>query len=190
MRFFAKSPCPYGFGGNTFFIDLIFTFCGLERAIFQSVWRFSEIEGRPSILENYFTVDRWSSSIPLPQIFLMNCKTWFSKIEGRPSILENHPVAFTKVMGNAPLNSGKPPEARNFGRFWGVKPQKSQPNFFCGSGMHIKNTFCKKNGSKRSLEPSAVVNIIYIRLYGVATANQMIITEIQIAMTEIIWLGN
>ena len=46
MRFFAKSPCPYGFGGNTFFIDLNFTFCGLEKVIFQSVWRFSEIEGR------------------------------------------------------------------------------------------------------------------------------------------------
>ena len=46
MHFFAKSPCPYGFGGNTFFIDLNFTFCGLEKVIFQSVWRFSEIEGR------------------------------------------------------------------------------------------------------------------------------------------------
>ena len=154
---------------------LIFTFCGLERAIFQSVWRFSEIEGRPSILENYLTVDWWSSSIPLPQIFLMNCITWFSKIEGRPSILENHLVAFTKMNGNVPLNFGKPPHwgpvLGTFGLFWGVKPQRRLSNFFCSSGTDIKNTFCKKNGSKRPFLPSAVVRVFYIRLYGVATAN-------------------
>ena len=48
---------------------------------------------------------------------------------------------------------------------------KSCPHFFCGFGIHIKNTFCKKIGSKRPLEPTAVVRAIYTRLYGVATAN-------------------
>ena len=42
-----------------FFVDLNFTFCGLERSIFPSVRRFSEIEGRPSILENHLTGDWW-----------------------------------------------------------------------------------------------------------------------------------
>ena len=55
--------------------------------------------------------------------------------------------------------------------FQGVKPKKSCPNFFCGSRIHIKNTFCKKIGSKRPFQPSAVVRAIYTRLYGVATAN-------------------
>ena len=32
----------------------------------------------------------------------------------------------------------------------------------CGSRIHIKNTFCKKIGSKRPFQPSAVVRAIYI----------------------------
>ena len=55
--------------------------------------------------------------------------------------------------------------------FEGVKPKKNQPNFFCSFLIHIKNTFCKKNGQKRIFQPSAVAWIIYIRLYGVATTN-------------------
>ena len=68
--------------------------------------------------------------------------------------------------------SGQPstPYEKNVS-FGGVKHKKSWPNFFCGSWMHIKNTFCKKIGSKRPFQPSAVVRTIYRRLYGVATAN-------------------
>ena len=55
--------------------------------------------------------------------------------------------------------------------FQGVKPKKSCPTFFCGSVIHIKNTFCKKNRSKHPFEPSVVVRAIYRRLYGGATAN-------------------
>ena len=33
----------------------------------------------------------------------------------------------------------------------GVKPVKTLPNFFCGSGIYIKNTFCKKIGPKQSI---------------------------------------
>ena len=53
----------------------------------------------------------------------------------------------------------------------GVKPIESLPRHFCGLVIHIKNTFCKKIGSKWSFQPSAVVRAIYISLYGVATAN-------------------
>ena len=52
-----------------------------------------------------------------------------------------------------------------------VKPPKILPTFFCGLLIHIKNTFCKKNGSKRPFQPSAVVRAIYTRLYGVPAAN-------------------
>ena len=52
-----------------------------------------------------------------------------------------------------------------------VKPPKKQPKKIYGFLIHIKNTFSKKNCQKRSIQPSAVANIIYIRLYGVATAN-------------------
>ena len=45
--------------------------------------------------------------------------------------------------------------------FEGVKPPKILPTFFCGLVIHIKNTFCKKIGSKRSFQPSAVVRAIY-----------------------------
>ena len=55
--------------------------------------------------------------------------------------------------------------------YLGGKTHKKWPNFFYGSVRHIKNTFCKKNGPKRSIQSSAVANIIYSRLYGVATAN-------------------
>ena len=46
-------------------------------------------------------------------------------------------------------------------QFLGEKLKKSLPNFFCGLVIHIKNTFCKKIGSKRSFQPSAVVRAIY-----------------------------
>ena len=55
--------------------------------------------------------------------------------------------------------------------FWGGKTQKKLAKFFCSSWMHIKNTFCKKIGSKRPFQPSVVVRAIYISLFGVATAN-------------------
>ena len=51
------------------------------------------------------------------------------------------------------------------------KRKKMLPKFFGGFGIHIRNTFCKKIGSKRPFEPSAMVRAIYRRLYGVATAN-------------------
>ena len=40
----------------------------------------------------------------------------------------------------------------------------------CGFVMHVKDIFCKKIGSKRYLQPSAVVR----RLLGVTAANKMI----------------
>ena len=43
----------------------------------------------------------------------------------------------------------------------GVKHTESLPRNFCGLVIHIKITFCKKNGSKRSLQPSAVFRPIY-----------------------------
>ena len=55
--------------------------------------------------------------------------------------------------------------------YLGGKSHKKWPKFFYGLGIHRKNTFCKKIGPKRPIQPSAVANIIYIRLYGVATAN-------------------
>ena len=55
--------------------------------------------------------------------------------------------------------------------YLGGKSHKKWPNFFYGLGIHRKNTFCKKIGQKRPIQLSAVANIIYIRLYGVATAN-------------------
>ena len=73
-----------------------------------------------------------------------------------------------RLPGN--LDSQGPPTIKKQ-LFQGVKPKKNCPAFFCGSVIHIKNTFCKKNRSKRPFEPSAVVRAIYRRLYGVATAN-------------------
>ena len=55
--------------------------------------------------------------------------------------------------------------------FGGVKPKKNGPNFFYGFVIPIKNTFCKKNGPKRSIQPSAVTQTFYSRLYGVTTTN-------------------
>ena len=68
-----------------------------------------------------------------------------------------------------PWKTGPPLKKKQL--FQGVKPKKNCPTFFCGSVIHIKNTFCKKIGSKRPFQPSAVVRAIYTRLYGVATAN-------------------
>ena len=41
-----------------------------------------------------------------------------------------------------------------------VKPPQKQPKFFCDFLIHIKNTFCKKNGPERPFQLSAVANII------------------------------
>jgi len=55
--------------------------------------------------------------------------------------------------------------------FKGEKPPKTLPKNFYGFLIHIKNTFCKKIGSKRHFQASAVVGTIYRRLYGVTAAN-------------------
>ena len=69
------------------------------------------------------------------------------------------------------LNSDiTPPAGKNIS-FGEVKLKKGCPNFFCGFGIHIKNTFCKKIVPKRPFQPSAVVRAIYSNLYGVATTN-------------------
>ena len=62
-------------------------------------------------------------------------------------------------------------DAWNSGSFWGVKnPQKSAKKFV-RSRHTYKKYFLKKIRSKPPSQPSAVVRAIYIRLYGVATAN-------------------
>ena len=92
-------------------------------------------------------------------------------------LISEHPIqrgirkeCWHRIPGNGTefLEIWPPPKKQPF---QGVKPKKSCPNFFSGSGIHIKNTFCKKIGSKRPFQPSAVVRTIYRCLYGVATAN-------------------
>ena len=51
------------------------------------------------------------------------------------------------------------------------KKPKTLAKIFYGFLIHIKNTFCKKIGSKRHFQASAVVGTIYRRLYGVTAAN-------------------
>ena len=53
----------------------------------------------------------------------------------------------------------------------GNSKKKTGPNFFYGSMMPIQNTFCKKVGLNRSIQPSAVTQTFYTRLYGVTTTN-------------------
>ena len=48
--------------------------------------------------------------------------------------------------------------------FEGEKNPKTLPKFVYGFLIHIKNTFCKKIGSKRHFQASAVVGTIYRRL--------------------------
>ena len=55
--------------------------------------------------------------------------------------------------------------------FGGVKPPTGLPKKICALVLYIENTFCKKNGSKRPFQLSAVVRAIYRRLYGVPAAN-------------------
>ena len=76
-------------------------------------------------------------------------------------------LSFTKIAAHAVLSNSR-------------VASESLPRNFCGLVIHIKNTFCKKIGSKRSFQPSAVVRAIYPSLYRVPAANKMINTEIQI----------
>ena len=69
------------------------------------------------------------------------------------------------------LNSDIRPPSEKIAAFEVVKPPQKQPKKNYGFLILIKNTFCKTYGQKRSIQPSAVANIIYIRLYGVATTN-------------------
>ena len=111
----------------------------------------------------------------------------FSRNEGMPSIPEKWSGRYTHLgpmwFPNAAdfqnwgytLNSGNlasqaPPANKNVS-FGGVKHKKVDQTIFFVKCIHIKNTFCKKNGQKRSIQPSAVTQTIYIRLYGVATTN-------------------
>jgi len=55
--------------------------------------------------------------------------------------------------------------------FGGKKWQKSAVFCFFGKTKYMKNTFCKKIGSKTSFQLSAMGKAIYTPLYEVATAN-------------------
>ena len=92
-------------------------------------------------------------------------------------LISEHPIqrgirkeCWHRIPGNGTefLEIWPPPKKTAFS---GGKTKKKLPKFFSGSGIHIKNTFCKKIGSKRPFQPSAVVRTIYRCLYGVATAN-------------------
>ena len=85
------------------------------------------------------------------------------------NVVEHISKEAVPVQAEPPPRKSRPSPKKQL--FQGVKLKKNCPNFFCGSRIHIKNTFCKKNGSKRPFQPSAVVRAIYTRLYGVATAN-------------------
>ena len=66
----------------------------------------------------------------------------FQKMRIESSILENSP---------------KSPMGWDYHPFFGGKnPKKKWPNFFYVLMIHIKNTFCKKIGPKRSIQPSVV----------------------------------
>ena len=54
---------------------------------------------------------------------------------------------------------------------WGGKTKKEWTKFFYSLMIPIKNTFCKKNGPKWSIQPSAVTQTFYTQLYGVTTTN-------------------
>ena len=71
-----------------------------------------------------------------------------------------------------PWKSGQPgtPYEKKTALSGGKTKKKVAQRFLRLCDTH-KNTFCKKNRSKRPFEPSAVVRAIYRRLYGVATAN-------------------
>ena len=52
-----------------------------------------------------------------------------------------------------------------------LKLKTGNQTFPCAFSIDVKNTFCKKNGPKQPLLASAVTNIIYRLLYGVAATN-------------------
>ena len=72
------------------------------------------------------------------------------------------------------------PGVREKAPFQGVKMAKKGCHSLFRPVHMYKKYILKKIGSKRPFQLSAVVGTIYRRLYGVATANQMINTEIQI----------
>ena len=57
------------------------------------------------------------------------------------------------------------------GQIRGQKHLEQPPKFFCSSLTYTKFTFCKKIGSNRPIQPSAVVRIFHCRSYGVPTTN-------------------
>ena len=75
-----------------------------------------------------------------------------------------------QIEGLAPQFWEQAPPLKN-GQFRGQKHLEYVPEF-CTASEHIQNLhFAKKNGPNRPIQPSAVVRIIYCRLYGVPTTN-------------------
>ena len=94
----------------------------------------------------------------------------------RPSIIKPMNSLQCTSFLDLHLNSGFTPQ------FWildplhvlppllgGGKTLKNKKNY--GSLIYVKNTFCQQIGPKQPLLVSAVTNIIYRLLYGVATTN-------------------
>ena len=167
MRFFAKSTFSDGIGERLFFGDLISTFLGVRETFFRRLRHFSR-EVVPLFQRGGSSASRTTS-----------LEIWTARqmiiIYAQP--IRNAVQHFSREVVPVPAEPppwksgqpGTPYEKKT--ALSGGKTKKKLANFFCGSVIHIKNTFCKKIGSKRPFQPSAVVRAIYTRLYGVATAN-------------------
>ena len=156
MRFFAKSTFSDGIGERLFFGDLISTFLWVRETFFRRLRHFSR-EVVPLFQRGGSSASRTTS-----------LKIWTARqmiiIYAQP--IRNAVQHFSREVVPVPAEPppwkfrqpGTPYEKKT--ALSGGKTKKKLPNFFCGSVIHIKNTFCKKIGSKRPFQPSAVVRAI------------------------------
>ena len=158
-------------GKAFFFGPSILIFKSSKLAIFVGLPHFSRNEGRISKIEGWWGDCNHQSKTSYSAGF----RKWgaplnFGKVVNQDPRPKTNAISlwcsFPKLRG-APhfWKSGQPAtSSKKKCPFEGVKPQKNQPTFFGGFSIHMKNTFCKKIGSKRHFQASAVVGTIYRRL--------------------------
>ena len=137
----------------------------------QSLWEDVQWNGDEFLLLPWFDAEWWPSLHCSLQITHLEMTICFNQATRLFIIISNAGPTIFEMDPQFLKNSSWTQGLRKKTVFEGVKHTESLPRNFCGLVIHIKNTFCKKIGSKRSFQPSAVVRTIYPPLYGVPAAN-------------------
>ena len=148
--FFAKCTCLSGFEKRLFFSASFSLFLWVRETFFRWVLRFAEIVECSLKLWNMRGpggICNESSTLYIEYRYSSHSFLSFA-------LLRRSGAQWVWLLQNMRFCNGAQragPRGWEKNGFWRDKTHENTANFFCGFGIHIKNTFCKNIGPKQSI---------------------------------------